>query len=89
MPHGGPHSAFGTAWAPSLAFKALLGYTLVLPNYRGSFFFFRMPFRSSYSPQTYSQTHPQAALTRGIRFIRLRTEIPGISGRKSRPLGRR
>lgn len=36
VPHGGPHSASPFAWNASLAVLALQGYTLVMPNYRGS-----------------------------------------------------
>lgn len=37
MPHGGPHSAYTTAFSATLyAFMASLGYTLLVVNYRGS-----------------------------------------------------
>ena len=34
--HGGPHAAVTNAFAPPLLFLAAAGYTVILPNYRGS-----------------------------------------------------
>lgn len=36
FPHGGPHSAFTTTFATSVAFLALQGFALLEINYRGS-----------------------------------------------------
>ncbi|KAK3242194.1 hypothetical protein CYMTET_48100 [Cymbomonas tetramitiformis] len=36
VPHGGPHTALTTSWAPSVAFICSLGFNVLLVNYRGS-----------------------------------------------------
>lgn len=36
VPHGGPHSAFGCQFLSAYSFFALMGYCVVLVNYRGS-----------------------------------------------------
>jgi acylaminoacyl-peptidase len=36
MPHGGPHAVSATTYSPSVASLASQGYSILLPNYRGS-----------------------------------------------------
>jgi len=40
-PHGGPHSVFTTEYVPAIAYLSLLGYSVILVNYRGSIGFGR------------------------------------------------